>query len=75
MCAEVVLHVSFTSTHFLSPMSLNTSRDTGSEVRGQRSEVGVGEHGVLFPHGAETFNSVDKLLIKLRERERDYFIL
>lgn len=40
-----------------------------SGVRGQELEVGVGEHGVLFPHGAETFNGVDKLFIKLRERQ------
>lgn len=37
-------------------------RVSGSEVV-LRSQVGVGEHGVLLPHGAETFDGVDKFLI------------
>lgn len=29
----------------------------------QRSEVGVGEHGVLLPHRAEAFHRVHELLV------------
>lgn len=40
----------------------NIQRQSGAKViRG--SQVGVGEHGVLLPHGAETFDGVDEFLI------------
>lgn len=72
VCSSAVTSCTrFSSLSRASSATLNTLLDP--RVRGQRLEVRVGKHGVLFPHSAEPFNGVDKLLIKLKtHREREY---